>query len=419
MRAARKYSATPFVKPAYGGGSFADIPPYVLQLLSGNANQAIAPHGFPPPSARFQRVITLFIDAFGWRFFERFQDHPLLRRFATTGSVTRLTSQFPSTTSAHVTTLYTGEPVGRHGVFEWFYYEPQIDAVIAPLLFSYAGDEGRESLADQGIDGAAILPPGQMNARLQRAGARSYLLQPREFARSTYSTVMSAGARVIPYITVAESLAQVTQVMQNVDGPAWITDYIGSFDAVCHLHGPDKPQSDAELDALLTLIDRWIARDILGRFGDTLVMLIADHGMVETDAQGMLYVDQAPLYPRLHPLLRTTARGEVIAPGGSCRDLFLYALPERVEEAHALLATIVGERGTVHLTDSLIEQGYFGLDAVSDAFRSRVGNLVVTPYAGNGVYWFGDGRFRQRYWGNHGGLSAQEMEIPFLLMPAS
>ena len=366
MKAARKHPATPFVKPAYGGGSFADIPPYVLQLLSGNANQAIAPHAFPQPGARFQRLITLFIDAFGWRFFERFQDHPLLRRFATTGSVTRLTSQFPSTTSAHVTTLYTGEPVGRHGVFEWFYYEPQLDAVIAPLLFSYAGDDGRETLANQGIDAATILPAGQMTTRLQRDGVRVYLLQPREFARSTYSTIMSAGARIIPYITVAESLAQVTQVMQNVDGPAWITDYIGSFDAVCHLHGPDKPQSDAELDALLTLIDRWLERDILGRFDDTLVMLIADHGMVETDVQGMLYVDQAPLYSRLHPLLRTTARGEVIAPGGSCRDLFLYAVPEHVEEAHALLSTIVGDRGQVHLTDTLVAR------AISARSRCRI-----------------------------------------------
>ncbi len=419
MSAARKHPATPFVKPAYGGGSFADIPPFVLQLLSGQANQAIAPQSFPAPGDRFQRVITLFVDAFGWRFFERFQDHPLLRRFVTTGSVTRLTSQFPSTTSAHVTTLYTGEPVGRHGVFEWFYYEPQLDAVIAPLLFSYAGDDGRETLADLGVDGAAILPAGQMTTRLQRDGARAYLLQPREFARSTYSTIMSAGARVIPYITVAESLAQVTQVMQNVDGPAWITDYIGSFDAVCHLHGPDKPQSDAELDALLTLIDRWLVRDILGRFDDTLVMLIADHGMVETDVPSMLYVDQAPLYGRLRPLLRTTARGEVIAPGGSCRDLFLYALPAHLEEAHALLTTIVGDRGEVRFTDALIDQGYFGQATVSDEFRARAGNLVVLPYAGNGVYWFGDGRFRQRYWGNHGGLTAQEMEIPFLLLPAS
>lgn len=413
------HRAAPFCKPTYGGSNFADIPPFVAQLLSGEANEAIAQRSFPAPGDRFQRVITLFVDAFGWRFFERFQDHPLLRRFAAAGSVTQLTSQFPSTTSAHVTTLYTGVPVGQHGVFEWFYYEPQLDAVIAPLLFSYAGDENRETLTQQGVNGTAILPAGQMAARLQREGARTYLLQPREFARSTYSTIMGGSARVIPYVTVAESLAQMTQVMQNIHEPAWLMGYIGTFDAVCHLHGPDKPQSDAELDALLTLIDRWLVRDILGRFTDTLVMLIADHGMVETDVPAILYVDQVPLYRRLHPLLRTTARGEVIAPGGSCRDLFVYAQPDHVEEAHALLSAIVGDRGEVRLASTLIEQGYFGPSPLTKNFLARIGNLVVLPYAGNGVYWFGNGRFRQRYWGNHGGLTAQEMEIPFLLLPAA
>ena len=424
MTVAGDRAGSPFVMPVYGGGSFADIPGYVLQLLTTQKSgeqpsSALSPDGWPASGARFRRVITLFVDAFGWRFFDRFQDHPLLRRIALAGSVTKLTSQFPSTTSAHVTTLYTGEAVGQHGVFEWFYYEPRLDAVIAPLLFSYAGDDGRETLVNAGVDGAAILPAGQMSPRLARQGVRTYLLQPREFARSTYSTQLSAGARVIPYITVAESLAQVTQVMQNIDGPAWITDYIGSYDAVCHLHGPDRPQSDAELDALLTLIERWLVRDILGRFDDTLVMIIADHGMVETDINSMLYIDQSPLFGRLRPLLRTTERGDIVAPGGSCRDFFLYAQPDHLDEAHSLVATMVGERGDVRRVDAMIEQGYFGLNGVSEHFRSRVGNLIVLPYAGNGIYWFGDGRFRQRYWGNHGGLTPQEMEIPFLLLPAA
>lgn len=39
---------------------------------------------------------------------------------------------------------------------------------------------------------------------------------------------------------------------------------------------------------------------------------------------------------------------------------------------------------------------------------------LITPY-----YWFGDGRFKQRYLGHHGGLTPQEMEIPLLLLPMS
>ena len=53
--------------------------------------------------------------------------------------VEKLTAQFPSTTAAQITTIHTGQTVGEHGLFEWNYYEPVLDAVIAPLLFSFAG----------------------------------------------------------------------------------------------------------------------------------------------------------------------------------------------------------------------------------------------------------------------------------------
>jgi predicted AlkP superfamily pyrophosphatase or phosphodiesterase len=71
-------------------------------------------------------VVLFFIDAFGWRFFEKFQDAPFLKRMAKQGSIEKITSQFPSTTAAHVTTIHTGLPVGESGVYEWFYYEPHL-----------------------------------------------------------------------------------------------------------------------------------------------------------------------------------------------------------------------------------------------------------------------------------------------------
>jgi len=405
-----------FIRPNYGGGSFADIPAFVQQTLTGRPDAPLHPDGWQASSHRFRRVVTLFIDAFGWRFFERFQDHPLLRRFANAGSVTRLTSQFPSTTSAHVTTLYTGVPVGQHGVYEWFYYEPQVDAMIAPLLFSFAGDQERETLREAGITGQSILPSGQVSRALAAEGVRSYLLQPREFFNSTYSQQMGDSARMIPYLTLPEGLATITQTLHNVSEPVWVVGYFSAFDAICHLYGPDRPQTDAELDATLTIIDRWVARDLLGKLDDTLLMIIADHGQVETDLSKILYIDQTPAFEKLRPLLRTNRRGDILAPAGSCRDLFVHAKDENLEDVQAMLARLIGARGEVRRVDALIEQGYFGTTAASDQFRARVGNLVVLPYAGESVYWLGDGRFKQKYYGNHGGLTPQEMEIPFLLL---
>ncbi len=266
-----------FIRPNYNGGSFADIPSLVQDLLTGVATSALQPVGWQPGSRRFQRVVTLFVDAFGWRFFERFQDHPLLRRFANAGSVTKITSQFPSTTSAHVTTLYTGVPVGQHGVYEWFYYEPQVDAMIAPLLFSFAGEEQRETLVNQGVEGPSILPFGQVSRTLAAQGVRSYLVQPRDFFNSTYTKQMGDSARMIPYLTMPEGLATMTQTLRNVKEPMWLIGYFGMFDAVCHIHGPERPQSDADLEATLDILERWVTRDVLGKFSDTLLMIIADH----------------------------------------------------------------------------------------------------------------------------------------------
>lgn len=405
------------IRPNYGGGSFADIPAFVQQVLAGKVAATLQLAGWQGDGQRFKRVVTLFVDAFGWRFFERFQDHALLRRFANAGSVTKLTSQFPSTTSAHVTTLYTGLPVGQHGVYEWFYYEPQVDRMIAPLLFSYAGDDDRESLQRAGVAGSAILPSGQVSRALAAEGVRSYLLQPREFFNSTYTQQMSDTARMIPYLTMPEGLATITQTLRNVTDPTWVVGYFGMFDAICHLYGPEAAQSDAELEAILTLIERWLVRDILGKFDDTLLMIIADHGQIETDPTTILYLDQTPAFARLRPLLRTNQRGEFLAPAGSCRDFFVHAQAEHLDAAQAVLTSIVRERAEVRRVDAMIEDGYFGPGAVSDTFRARVGNLVVLPYAGESVYWLGDGRFKQKYYGHHGGLTPQEMEIPLLLLP--
>src|SRR5512140_82202 len=104
-----------FIKPRYDAGGFANVPHQVSEVLS---------------SGQYEAVILFVIDGFGWRFFDKFQGAPFLQQTTRDGSVAKLTSQFPSTTAAHLTTLHTGQPVGQHGIFEWIYYEPELEALI-------------------------------------------------------------------------------------------------------------------------------------------------------------------------------------------------------------------------------------------------------------------------------------------------
>src|SRR6185436_7423343 len=135
-----------FIKPRYDEGGFAGIPDRITNAFA---------------SGNYDSVVLLLVDAFGWRFFERFQDAPFIKRIARQGKIEKLTSQFPSTTAAHLTTIHTGSNVGQSGVHEWIYYEPQLDAIIAPLLFSHAGGgKARDTLKATGVQPASLYPRG-------------------------------------------------------------------------------------------------------------------------------------------------------------------------------------------------------------------------------------------------------------------
>jgi hypothetical protein len=143
----------------------------------------------------------------------------------------------------------------------------------------------------------------------------------------------------------------------------------------------------------------------------TLFLLTADHGQSEIDPATTIYLNKA--FPHLNKWIKTNKQGQLLAPGGSCRDQFLYIQEDHLEEAHALLSKELEGRADVVRTEELIAQGYFG-PQVSDLFRARAGNLVVLAYRYESIWWYEKGKFEQKYYGHHGGLTPQEMEIPLL-----
>lgn len=414
MTAQRLFQTDQFITPAYGAGCFADIPGLIKTLLLGG-EATIPLENRARLAPRYDQVIVLFADALGWRFVERFQDYPLLRRFFDQGSASKVTSQFPSTTSAHVTTLYSGQPVGQHGVLEWFYYEPSLDAMISPLLFSFAGDKDRDTLLAAGGDPAHILPPAHFYQELAAHGVNVTLIQPKELVGTIYTNRASGGAEVAAYVTLPEALVNLSAAVEQRRTPACHVLYFPSIDSICHLYGPNAAQTEAEIDAFLTLTEHWLARQTRGQLDNTLLMLFADHGQMETDPATAIYVNQIPEFNKLAPLLRTNAAGRYLIPGGSPRDYFLYVKAAHIAEAQALLSHALTGRAEVVRVADLAAAGFFG-PTPSPTFTARAGELVILPYAGESVFWYEKDRFVQRYYGHHGGLTRAEMEIPLLLL---
>jgi len=90
--------------------------------------------------------------------------------------------------------------------------------------------------------------------------------------------------------------------------------------------------------------------------------------------------------------------------------MFLYVKDEFLDEAFFYLSKKLNNVALVQRTNTLINEGFFG-EKISKNFLKRVGNLVLLPFKNQTIWWYEKGLFEQRFFGHHGGLSREEMNI--------
>jgi hypothetical protein len=353
-----------------------------------------------------RRVVVVLLDAFGWRFVQRHDRHPLLARIARDGTLAPLASQFPSTTTAHVTTMHTGLPVGAHGLYEWRVWEPSLQRLITPLLFSWSGDRERDTLAGAGLDARALLPEGpSFYQRLAARGIPSLVFSPARFSPSTYDQAAVRGAPLTAYGELADgarALAAAVAAQERV----YAYLYFDGIDAAGHVHGPSSPEfDDAALRALDAVYAAFFGPDAPA-LDDTLLVLTADHGQVDVSPERVDELDV--LVPDLHARLDLDARGQPVPPAGSARDVFLHVAEDRVDETVADLRAALGECGAVERVDDLVAAGAFG--TVGPRLRERLASVCVLPAPGRMAWLRSDPDVERVFLGHHGGRDADEAQ---------
>jgi hypothetical protein len=323
--------------------SFADIPGEVeRRLLAG------------------ERVALVLLDAFGMKFLERHDDHPLVQLL----DVTPLETQTPSTTTAHIPTLHFGMPVTEHGLYEWNLYEPSLDDVIVPFLFARAGDPPG-ALLKEGFDVQRLSPGPSLYRRLEQHAIRSATYGPDRIAGSPFGAIAAA--------------------MRDPDGPHYATLYWDVIDATGHLCGPSSPEFDASIrDALGAL-------EPLTRLEGVTVLFTADHGQVDVAPDRVDYLDE--LWPELSSYLTQPK------PAGSARDAFLHV--REPETVIAELSARLPEGSEVRAASSLF-------DTVGERLAARLADVVVLPAEGREAWLRNSAGVEQHFRGHHGGLHPDE-----------
>jgi len=380
------------MRPRYDGGSLLNL---VASLAaSRGASPRHAPlRGFPLEECeRARNVVFCLIDGLGYRYLHEVgRDGALASHLAAS-----LTSVFPSTTASAITTTFSGASPAEHGLTGWHCWFPEADVLAAPLPFRRRGDE--VPLAELGIAPSRLLPASLFDA----LPVRTFVVTQARIVDSDFSRCMGGGAQRVGYEHLSELVDQVECAVRAGSERKYVYAYYPELDTVAHRHGIASSQAAKRFAA----VDDAFA-ELLRRLAgtDTMLVLSADHGFIDTPPEAALLLEA---HPELPQLLRRPLSGEP-------RVAFCHVQPGAIDEFVRRARAALGAHADVVPSADLIAQGWFGPGAAHPALPERVGDVALVMRGAATIKDWVPGEKPHRMIGNHGGASAEEMEIPLVV----
>jgi hypothetical protein len=395
--------------PRYDGRSLANVMPSVLRATGTSLGPGppIAPpltDDLDPLRARRPEstVVILLVDGLGWLPYSAWSAARASRGRTPWGRARPITTVFPSTTVAALTSLASGTPAGRHGVLASLLYLPKIDTLVDVLRMSPAASRGREELVQSSWSPSDVsFGPTLFGRGLVGAAATRHGFQGTGFNRLLYE-----GAEFLGYSTASDLVHLLSEALGRPSPPPVVCAYWDELDTVQHLRGPGGSLFDFEADRLEHLLAH-LARQVDGtRRRQVTVLVTADHGQVALDPASRLRVDLVPEIAR-----------EMSRPlAGEGRAGFLAALPGRQEALREALVQHLPPGHRILAVPDAVTGGLFGPPPHHPELVERLGDWVVlmpTPTALLGAT-LRPGSRSPEFRGGHGGLTADELLVPLV-----
>lgn len=402
-----RYGEDGYLFPAYGDYCFANVPGTVASILGGEAERLGAPADRVLPDdvlddvpTEVETVLVVLLDGFGFEHWKRdHRDHTLLRRITERGRVTPLTSIYPSETAAATTTFHTGRLAAGHGVIGWIVNEPRIDGSFEALPFRTKAGERPD------LDPADVADAESIYPTLRASGIDVHHVVPLPES--------AAGAIAHSYEGLDDVPASLDEALSAAEPPAYVYAYLPDVDHVSHESGTESDDYEDVLASVCAALEDAFSRIDAGTAEDTLLVVAADHGHVDTIPDRNV---DLTTYDVVEENLQTHADGTPIRFAGSPRNVHLHLQPGSVERLRDALAADLD--ALVLTAEEVVDRGLFGPEP-SETLRRRLGDLVVS-HRDLSVWWGDDVEPEElEHVGMHGGLNPREMLVPFAAVALS
>lgn len=386
----------PFL-PDYRGGSIVNLMRSIGDACGATSLPYAPLRGLDVEALRAARnLVLLVIDGMGAQ----------LLRGAAAGATLRghlhgeIDSVFPSTTASAVTTFLTGLAPQQHAVTGWHMYFDELSAIAAVLPLTPRDPSVRAWNAHR-----VARKLFQHPSFFTRLARDSFVVSPLQIVDSAFNVAHTQGAQCLGYAGAAQLFDQVAALIARPGNSKYIYAYYAKLDALAHDFGVGSEQVEAclgKLDAACAAFFRRIAGS------DTLVLITADHGFIDSHAARL--VDLAA-HPRLAAMLARPLCGER-------RVAYCYVRPEQRDEFTAYVLENLGHALSLHRAEDLIGAGWYGPNGPHPRLARRIGDYVLVMRENWTIKDALPGEKPHAMVGVHGGVTTQEMRVPLIVYRA-
>lgn len=383
-------------QPDYQSGSIVNLMSS-LRLALGGEDFGYSPLSWlSPQDLDTRHIVLMIIDGLGYNYLSN-RSASTLNRYLRKP----LTSVFPTTTASAITSFYTGVAPQQHGITGWFMWFRELGSVAAVLPF--IPRHGGISYAEQGVDPRQLFNRPSVFADLQ---AWCHIVNPAYITDSAYSRAGAGPAERHPFTGTAEFFNQLRNiVLQGGIEKTLTLAYWTKLDTLSHQHGAASPEVAAHFDELDCAFTAFI-QEIEG--SHTTVLVTADHGHIDTAPDRILHLEE-------HPALREDL---TLPLCGDPRVAYCYVHAHRQEHFKNYVGDKLSHCCELQPSQQLLEQDYFGLGVPHPHLQERIGDYVLLMKDNYVIseQLLGEGPFNQT--GVHGGLSADELYVPLVMVRA-
>ncbi|MCL4350548.1 MAG: alkaline phosphatase family protein [Candidatus Thermoplasmatota archaeon] len=398
-----------FIKPAFGKGCITDIPGIILKNFNIHSaeNQEKSWDDYTEAP---DHLIFLLIDGFGFSTIKHSSvkyEMKYLENFIEDSSFRLITSVFPSTTSTATLSYHTNMHPVEHGVLGYNSYIPEIGTICNMISMNPVGRKDI-SILDNGYEIPRIRDHDTIHATLGMNDVRSYLYLPNAIKNSGLTKLTGRGASVSGYMTLSQMFTLLKRDLSESRGRSFHFCYISTLDAVSHKVGPYTSDAAMEIELIFMLLkEQLVDSPHLPR--NTSLFISADHGHMVMDKQQIIeFNDGFKLRSHLLAPVVGEPRAPMIWTRKEGEDALMSYFHENYHDS--LIPVQI---------DDLIKQGFFGNAKNRIDCRDSLGDVALLMKNSASVF---DSSLKildphndaDSLVGVHGGLSSEEMIVPFI-----